>query len=421
MAVLESRACHSSYNRICYVLEGSAHNDSKTNQRVLAVSGININLLHNENGQISTLQSGAYVEEQFHQSLRKAYNPKRQYRCQSIVVSFNKDEFDTTNLTEQSRQALQLIQGFTGRYFGDTQSVICVQCDGPGGLNDGDGKLHVHLIVNSVKRDGKTVATNRFSVYHLRNSLNSYMEENFQRITGIKWINPFIDDNKSRHDVNRLITKSAWNKNLKKTIDSVKINVSNEFEFKSDLKFYGITVTERQKGKFWTYHQTVTTPKGSKQLSIRDFYQRVDKKTGAVLSTRGLGASYTKKALNDYWKQQAEIEADLQPKSINKKDKRKDEHNVRETSNVNDTKRFEQEISRQRRQQEQLRQRKFATKAEKINDKRTTEQKRQNRWEESRQSVRPNADSGASKDVGDQARLEEISRFHQESVPEPGE
>lgn len=88
MAVLESRACHSSYNRLCYVFDGPAHNDSKTNQRALAVSGINLNLLHDENGQISTLQSGAYVEEQFHQSLRKAYNPKHNTSVnQSLFLS----------------------------------------------------------------------------------------------------------------------------------------------------------------------------------------------------------------------------------------------------------------------------------------------------------------------------------------------
>lgn len=421
MAVLESRACHSSYNRICYVLEGSAHNDSKTNQRVLAVSGININLLHDENGQISTLQSGAYVEEQFHQSLRKAYNPKRQYKCQSIIVSFNKDEFDTTNLTEQSRQALQLIQGFTGRYFGDTQSVICVQCDGPGGLNDGDGKLHVHLIVNSVKRDGKTVATNRFSVYHLRNNLNKYMEENFQRITGRKWVNPFSDTSKTRHDVDKLITKSAWNKRLKQTIDTVKSQVSNEAEFKAALKPYGIRVTERQKGKFWTYHQTVHTAKGTKNLSVRDLYQRVNEETGAVLSTRGLGMAYTKKALNDYWKQQTVMKADIQPKSINKKHKGKGGHNVKERHDTSNTKRFEQEISRQRRQQEQLRQYRFAAKAEEDEDERTVEPKHQRRRQESRPLTGPTTNQGAGQGTGQQTRFKGIYRIPQTNGPEAGE
>ena len=419
MVVLESRACHSSYNRICYVFDGPAHSDSKTSQRVLACSGTNINLLHDQDGQISNVQSAPYLEEQFHQSLKKAYNPHRQYQCQSIIVSFSEDEFDTNNLNKQSRQALSLVKGFVDRYFGDVQSVICVQCDGPGGSNDGDGKLHVHLIVNSVKRDGRTVATNRFSVFHLRRNLNNYMEENFQRITGRQWVNPFSDNNKSRHDVNRLITKSAWNKKLKQTIDSVKVRVRNETEFKSVLQTYGISVTERQKGKSWTYHQTVTTPKGSKQLSVRDFYQRVDKKTGAVLSTRGLGVDYTKEALNDYWKQQAELELHHQAKGINKKVE--SDLNDKPKENKSGNERFEQEVSRQRRQQEHLRQHELATETEENTDQRPIEPKYHHGGQESRQLAKQAANQGSSQDVGKQAGFEGIHGFNQADGPEPGE
>ena len=419
MAVLESRACHSSYNRICYIFDGPAHSDSKTSQRVLACSGTNVNLLHDQDGRISNVQSAPYLEEQFHQSLKKAFNPHRRYQCQSIIVSFGEDEFDTSDLSKQSRQALTLVQGFVNRYFADVQSVICVQCDGPGGLQDGDGKLHVHLLINAVKRDGKTVATNRFSVFHLRNNLNKYMEENFQKVTDRQWVNPFTDNNKSRHDVNRLITKSVWNKKLKQTIDSVKIQVSNEADFKAVLQTYGITVTERQKGKSWTYHQTINTSKGSKKLSIRDLYQRVNEETGAVLSTRGLGMAYTKKALNDYWKQQTVMKADIQPKSINKKHKGKGGHNVKERHDTSNTKRFEQEISRQRRQQEQLRQYRFAAKAEEDEDERTAEPKHQRRRQEGRPRVRPNVDSEASTSAYEQARLGEINRGHQADGPEP--
>ncbi|MBM6955117.1 relaxase/mobilization nuclease domain-containing protein [Limosilactobacillus coleohominis] len=419
MVVLESRACHSSYNRICYVLEGSAHNNSKTNQRALAVSGTNLNLLHDADGQISNVQSAPYLEEQFHQSLKKAYNPHRQYQCQSVVVSFSKNEFDTSDLAGQSRQALKLIQGFASQYFGDAQSVICVQCDGPGGLNDGDGKLHVHLIVNSVKRDGRTVATNRFSVFHLRKNLNTYMEENFEKATGREWKNPF-SNNKTRHDVDKLVTKSAWNKRLKQTIDNVKSQVSNETDFKAVLQTYGITVTERQKGRAWTYHQVIKTAKGTKRLSVRDFYQRIDRQTGSVLSTRGLGVGYTKSALINYWEKQVEIESDYQPKSVNKNSKRKDDHNVREKSN-DDIKRFEQEVNRQRRQQEHLRQHELATETEEINDERTTERKRQSRRQESRQCVNPNADPEASQSTSQQAGFEGIHGFNQADGPEPGE
>lgn len=39
-------------------------------------------------------------------------------------------------------------------------------------------------------------------------------------------------------------------------------------------------------------------------MKARDFYQRVDKKTGRVLSTRGLGTNYTRQALETYWQKQ---------------------------------------------------------------------------------------------------------------------
>lgn len=63
-----------------------------------------------------------------------------------------------------------------------------------------------------------------------------------------------------------------------------------------------MTVTERQKGKAWTYHQTVTTKTGCRELKVRDFYQRVDKRTGEIKATRGLGHSFSKSAIEAYFK-----------------------------------------------------------------------------------------------------------------------
>ena len=73
----------------------------------------------------------------------------------------------------------------------------------------------------------------------------------------------------------------------------------------SKLSEFGITVSERKQGKSWTYHQTLPTKNGAtKEMKARAFYQRKDKKTGKILTTRGLGSSYTKQSLEVFWQKQ---------------------------------------------------------------------------------------------------------------------
>ncbi|MDM8333674.1 relaxase/mobilization nuclease domain-containing protein [Limosilactobacillus panis] len=297
--MLNSTACCSSYGRLTYIFNQPVHNNMKTNHRVLACSGFNINMLHAPNGQLTTLQSGAYLEKQFYQSLKRAYNPKRRYQAQSIIISFSDQEFDTNNLNEQASQALQLVQGYVHQHFSDAQSVSCVQCDGDG------GRLHVHLLINTVKPNGKTVPTNRFSVYRMRKDFNKYLEDNFQRVTGRKWNNSF-DKETTRQDNKSISTRSSWEEQLKQTIDHIKEEVRNVEDFLSRLSNEGIHVKERGKNKRWTYTQIVPDKDGKPKLKrVRAFYQRKDK-NGNVLSTRGLGQAYTRQELEEYWQQQKE-------------------------------------------------------------------------------------------------------------------
>lgn len=306
MATLMSNACRSSYGRLTYVFNQSAHNTTKTSHRVLACSGINIKMLHNPNGTLSLVQSGAYLEKQFHNSLKRAFNPKRKIQCQSIIISFSNNEFDTTNLSEQASQALQLVQGYANEFFDDAQSVSVVQADGNG------GRLHVHLLINAVNPSGRTIATNRFSVYKMRRNLNDYLNHNFERVTGRKWENPF-EKTENRKDLDNLSSRSIWQEQLKKTIALVKTEVDNVKDFLNKLSQLGITVTERQQGKSWTYHSTIKTAKGTKKVSARDFYQRIDKNTGQVLTTRGLGQAYTKQSLEAYYQRMLSKQKEILP------------------------------------------------------------------------------------------------------------
>ena len=298
LSVLETHSCRSSYGRLQYLFQEPPHSYQKTSQRVLASTGFNIKLLHNPNGDISATQNGVYLEKQFKANLKRAHNPKRKYQAQTLIISFSEDEFDTSDLNLQAKQALVLVQHFIHQHFADAQSIIAIQADSEG------GKLHAHVVFNTIKSNGRTIPTNRFNIHKLRSSFDREMINNYQFVTGHRWTNP-IHNQQERQDVNNLTTRSEWQQNLKKIIAQVRCEVNSLKEFIRRLNDAGITVTERQKGSAWTYHQTVH----GKSYKVRDFYQRVDKQNGEVLSTRGLGQTFTKSYLTGYFKQK-EVEED---------------------------------------------------------------------------------------------------------------
>ena len=301
MSILQTHSCHSSYNRLKYVFNEPAHSYQKTDKRVLAATGFNIKMLHDNDGRISVTQNGAYLERQFRTVLKRAHNPKRRYQAQTIIISFDPSEFDTSDLKAQSQQALQLVQHYVRKHFADCQSAIAIQSDGEG------GKLHAHVVMNTIRPSGKTVATNRFNIQKLRKDFDEEMQTNYQKVTGRQWTNP-IHNQSNRQDIHNLTTKSEWQQQLKELINQIKVKVDNIADFLKQLEQHGVTVTKRQKGKSWTYHQTVETKTGTRELKVRDFYQRVNKQTGEIKSTRGLGQSFSKVAIEDYFNRKKENE-----------------------------------------------------------------------------------------------------------------
>ena len=301
MSILQTHSCHSSYNRLKYVFNEPAHSYQKTDKRVLAASGFNIKMLHDNDGKISATQNGAYLERQFRTVLKRAHNPKRRYQAQTIIISFDPSEFDTSDLKTQSQQALQLVQHYVRKHFADCQSAIAIQSDGEG------GKLHAHVVMNTIRPSGKTVATNRFNIQKLRKDFDEEMQTNYQKVTGRQWTNP-IHNQTERKDIHNLTTKSEWQQQLKELINQIKVKVTNITDFLHQLEQHGVTVTKRQKGKAWTYHQVVTTRTGRRELKVRDFYQRVNKKTGEIKSTRGLGQSFSKSEIERYFNKKKEKE-----------------------------------------------------------------------------------------------------------------
>lgn len=301
MSILQTHSCHSSYNRLKYVFNEPVHSYQKTDKRVLAATGFNIKMLHDNDDRISVTQNGAYLERQFRTVLKRAHNPKRRYQAQTIIISFDPSEFDTSDLKTQSQQALQLVQHYVRKHFADCQSAIAIQSDGEG------GKLHAHVVMNTIRPSGKTVATNRFNIQKLRKDFDEEMQTNYQKVTGRQWTNP-IHNQSNRQDIHNLTTKSEWQQQLKELINQIKVKVDNIADFLKQLEQHGVTVTKRQKGKSWTYHQTVETKTGTRELKVRDFYQRVNKQTGEIKSTRGLGQSFSKVAIEDYFNRKKENE-----------------------------------------------------------------------------------------------------------------
>lgn len=301
MSILQTHTCQSSYNRLRYVFNKPAHSYQKTDKRVLAASGFNIKMLHDSSGCISSVQNGAYLEKQFRTVLKRAHNPHRRYQAQTMIISFDPSEFDTSDLKAQSQQALQLVQHYVRKHFADCQSAIAVQSDGEG------GKLHAHVVMNTIKPNGKTVPTNRFNINKLRKDFDEEMQTNYQKVTGRQWTNP-IHNQSNRQDIHNLTTKSEWQQQLKELINQIKVKVDNIADFLKQLEQHGVTVTKRQKGKAWTYHQVVTTRIGRRELKVRDFYQRVNKKTGEIKSTRGLGQSFSKSEIEHYFNKKKEKE-----------------------------------------------------------------------------------------------------------------
>ena len=301
MSILQTHSCHSSYNRLKYVFNEPVHSYQKTDKRVLAATGFNIKMLNDNDGRISVTQNGAYLERQFRTVLKRAHNPKRRYQAQTIIISFDPSEFDTSDLKAQSQQALQLVQHYVRKHFADCQSAIAIQSDGEG------GKLHAHVVMNTIRPSGKTVATNRFNIQKLRKDFDEEMQTNYQKVTGRQWTNP-IHNQSNRQDIHNMTTKSEWQQQLKELINQIKVKVDNIADFLKQLEQHGVTVTKRQKGKAWTYHQVVTTRIGRRELKVRDFYQRVNKKTGEIKSTRGLGQSFSKSEIEHYFNKKKEKE-----------------------------------------------------------------------------------------------------------------
>lgn len=279
MAILMSNRVKSSYGRLRYLLETAAHDGSV--QRTLGVVAQNVNLLHDPSDSISATQSAAYIQRQFARVLSLAKNKHKAYQAESVILSFSDKEFPPTDdaheRQKQVQQALELTTKYARTNFPPgSQWVATAQRDGEG------HKLHVHLLVNAVQVDGRVLRTCNFNIPAQRKTLNEILQKEMP-VMGLSWDNPQSKVHKTRADVDT--TNITWQETMKSAIaDAVASSNTVDLDtFAAVLAASGVTITMSKRG--WTYSD------GNHRS--RDFYQRIDKLTGEIKSTRGLGRAYT--------------------------------------------------------------------------------------------------------------------------------
>ncbi|MBB1124560.1 relaxase/mobilization nuclease domain-containing protein [Limosilactobacillus albertensis] len=277
------------YGRLKYLFDEPAHDGSA--HRVLGVNGSHV-YLWGSRGQPYPAQSGYFINQQFKMVRRRAMNKRKRQQAQHLICSFSDREMPTgnsDNINVEVGQINQLVGGFMKQYFPQTQWVSAIQADGQEGH-----KLHCHILINSVRPDGKCVRTNEFSVGRLRHEWNNYLKEHYLEVTGHVYVNPF---DKARPG--KVVKPQGWQAVLKGTLQWARDQAQSIKEYLGLLKTKNVTVTKRNKKGDWSYHTTVN----GKKKTVRDFYQRRDRKTGLVKATRGMGQEFTPFELNKYFKQ----------------------------------------------------------------------------------------------------------------------
>lgn len=289
---VKSNYITNAYGRLKYLFDEPAHDRSA--HRVLGVNGSHV-YLWGPRGQPNLSQSGYFLNQQFRMVRRRATNKRKRQQAQHLICSFSESEMPTDNPKQfdlEVAQINQLVGGFMKQYFPTTQWVSAVQADGQEGH-----KLHCHILINSVYPDGKCVRTNSFSVSKLRHEWNEYLNDHFLEVTGHVYVNPF-DKEKS----GKVVKPKGWQAILKNTLSWARSQAKSIEEYLSLLKDRNITVTKRNKKGDWSYHMNVN----GKEKTVRDFYQRRDRKTGLVKSTRGVGKEFTPLELNNYFNRKQE-------------------------------------------------------------------------------------------------------------------
>lgn len=186
-----------------------------------------------------------YLTFQYQIMREYAKNSKKKLQAHHLIFSFSQDEFDIKqgNLDKQAMQALELVDTFLKSYLpSDAQYLELVR-------SEAETRLYVSVVINSVQLNGKVIDTNLYSVNTLRKSFDNYMTENFEKITGKKFV-PVVPnkDNLVNSKTVQIDKRGGyvWKEDLKSRILKTANLIDDFADFEKILsKDFGVEVKRR--------------------------------------------------------------------------------------------------------------------------------------------------------------------------------
>lgn len=283
-----------------YILNDTPHVQNETGHRVLALAQHNVDTDYA--GNINALYTAAQFNTIRHTTNKYKFSHKdKKTQSEHLIISFSDKDFDLSDPVGQAKQAMTLISDFMTKQLGpNSQWLAAAQDDNLG------HKLHIHVVVNSVNVDGKVLDTSRVKQVGqdgFRNHLNNYLEQNFELVTGRKFVpvTPAKRDytnatnSKERNMKANRSNAHSWKDDLKSILDSAIADNVNMQGFKDQLLANGVTITEKphrmgknEDGtlkKRTSFHYTYVDERNKQHKSV-DF--AITKKGGI----RGLGENY---------------------------------------------------------------------------------------------------------------------------------
>lgn len=283
-----------------YILNDTPHVQNETGHRVLALAQHNVDTDYA--GNINALYTAAQFNTIRHTTNKYKFSHKdKKTQSEHLIISFSDKDFDLSDPVDQAKQAMTLISDFMTKQLGpNSQWLAAAQDDNLG------HKLHIHVVVNSVNVDGKVLDTSRVKQVGqdgFRNHLNNYLEQNFELVTGRKFV-PVTPANrdytnatssKERNMKANRSSANSWKDDLRSIIDNAMSSNIDMQGFKDQLSSNGVTIVEKphrigknEDGtpkKRTSFHYTYVDERNKQHKSV-DF--AITKKGGI----RGLGENY---------------------------------------------------------------------------------------------------------------------------------
>lgn len=309
MVVPKTIRTRNSFGLISYIVDDPPHTTNLVHQRNLLIDGKN--LAKDYHGKFNSL----LTESQFYASRIASHKRDKATQAYHLIFSFSDQEFPLTDdpkiLHKQAVQARNIVKSFlSDQLEPNSQYLLAVQRDGEG------KKLHVHVALNTILTNGRTLNTNDLSILqkHVRvktpegnkiktkpglfANLQNYMAKNFKNLTGrdytpvhmraLDGVGKQNQLNVQRGDMHYVKERGArsWREDLKSQIKDVIKQARNLDDFKAKMEsVYGVRVADRES-------KITKLDDGTKVTRPAFTYQ--------IMATHKDGTQYVKHAVRDF-------------------------------------------------------------------------------------------------------------------------